>query len=486
MRINLRTVKNLILSGVVLIALSGCGEKTEQSGVIATEKQVARLSMLDEAVTDYEVPVSKPSILTDTYGYEPGETKKAILVSENLPKKFSLRRADNGASVYEGSVKFKFEDPDTGLATGIADFSDYTEEGRYYLETELLGRSLDFSIKTGVYDNLYNEAEKKLQNLKCDTCHLSEIVYENDTSKTRNVSGGWHTDENGGKDVVEGCLAVMDICTAVEYYASSLPDSDENRIPDILELAMYEVEWLKKMQNSETGGVYTSVSYRVDEGATTGKLYVVGETTRATAYYCACMAKYSYTINKYNSIESTKALQAADIAWKCLQVNKDIVDADQMFRASTEMYRATGKYDYKSYVESYLKENADKDYSGRLVLDGAITYLDTQRSTRVEYCTPLMSNFMTRTETFAADSEKSQYLVAVPENPADLLRSVYELAIVEYIISNTSYTGLEEECLHYMLGRNALSEDYINELKTPDDYVKLCIISAKLSSCMGE
>lgn len=478
-----RTVKNSILLAFLAVFLTGCKGGVQETVMPDMVKAPAKLSMLEEPVADYEVLEAKPLIMVDPDGYAISGEKTALTVAKNIPRTYKVRKSEDGTIVYEGTVRFKDDDSTDGLVAGLIDFTDFCEEGKYYLETDLLGRSLDFEISGNKYEAIQERARAFLNNKRCTNCHLADVPFENNLSEYKNVSGGWHTNDSGEKDAVEGCLAVMDICTAYEYYPSLFPDEDGNGFSDIIDDALFEAEWLYKMQNQETGGVYTSVSYQTVSNSENKRLVIGGETTRATAYFCACMAKLSYTVSRVNSAEASKAIQAAGIAWKCLEANKEIVTDDQMFRAAVEMYRATGYDVYYRVVDAYLKENAEKEYESRTVLDGALTYLDSQRRTNVTYCSSLMSNFMSRTEDKVKAADKNRYAVeSIELTSSEILRNAYEMILVEYIISNNAYTSNEEDCLHYLFGRNELSTDLLVNNSTPDDYVKLLCVAAKLAS----
>lgn len=481
-----KLIKNSIVCVLAVTFLAGCGEKSV-SEVTVTEsaKTYSKSSMLSEPSLDYEVPVANPIIIVDMGGYELLDEKTALIVTENIPRSFAVCDSSNDSVVYEGTVRIKAieDEGEDEIDTGLIDFSDFCEPGKYYIKTNLYGRSLDFEVLEGRYQKLFDRAKAGLDNKRCTTCHSEEVPFESNLSEYKDVSGGWHTNNDCEKDVVEGCLAVMDICTMYEYYPALFADSNSDGIADIIDDALFETEWLFKMQNPGTGGVYTSVTYQQVAGSDKKQLVIGGETTRATAYFCACMAKVSYTIGRIDSIYASKAIQAAGMAWKCLEANRGIVSDDQMFRAAVEMYRATGYAAYSDVVDEYLKANSDKEYEGRTVLDGAVTYLDTQRRTNVDYCTHLMANFMSRTEKKVQSADSNRYSVESLElSTSDILRNAYEMILVEYIISSNAYTTNEKDCLHYLCGRNESSRDLLSNDLTPDDYVKVMCVAAKLNS----
>ena len=478
---------NFIAVLMSFLLLCGCGAGSgEQVENIFTKDIEGRKSMLENPSLDYELPGVYPAISVDLTGYEVGRKKIAVLAASRIPAFYEVRDSVTGKVVYEGGVKRKDVRDDSDISVGTVDFSGFNTPGTYYIETEILGRSNDFTIRENIYQELLTDAYSRLRSLHCEGCHAGSVPFEQDKSSTLDVSGGWHTSPAGEKDVVESCLAVMDLCTIYEFYPKIFTDDygsedSGNRIPDILDEASYEVDWLFSMQNKESGGVYASVSLDADKGS--DSLYVRAETTRATAYYCACMAKVSFVFKRFDQNLSGKAMQASVLAWNALEANKNIVDSDQMFMAASELFRLTGQDTYRKTVNDFLSVNAGKPYESRPALDGAITYLSSARATDVGYCTLLMNNLMKLTEGKVADAVASKYLVEADDaDAADVLRTAYEFAIVDYINSSIEYVNGEEDCLHYVGGRNAYSINYFDSIDTPDSLVKIIAVAARLSA----
>lgn len=490
-----RIVATLLAMTVLLsttLFLSACGGTTPGNPAATNQQDSAQVqaqatTMLEEPEILYEKESMRPSILVDLIGYLPESEKVAIIEAPIIPGRFSLINKETGKAVYSGNVKVKECPEDGELLTGIIDFSDVTEEGTYYLEAELVGRSFDFEIKTGIYDSLFRSAFIDLLALKDDSEAEMLVSLEGDDSVKKDVSGGWITGKDKQKDVCEGCLAVQDLMLGLEFYPKAFGDDmgtkkSGNNIPDILDEIMYEAEWLMKMQNPETGGVYTSVSLQKVDLSEEYRLVIMGETTRATAYFCATMAKLSYIVKKYDSKFSVKCIEAANLSWKCLEANAGLVDKTQMFRAAVEMYRATGYKVYKNLIEDYLKANADKDYEERIALDGAITYMSSTRSTNKDYCTKLMEHYMSRTEDKSNSAKASRYLVESGDREENvLLRNMVELAVVNYIISNQEYTTIEENYIHYLCGRNPESVVCTGFNESPDAYAQFIFLAGKLA-----
>lgn len=85
----------------------------------------------------------------------------------------------------------------------------------------------------------------------------------------KEVSGGWHDAGDYGRYVVPGAQTIQDLFMAYEDYPEiwNGPDADNmdipesgNGIPDILDEARYELDWMLKMQDETSGGVYHKVT----------------------------------------------------------------------------------------------------------------------------------------------------------------------------------------------------------------------------------
>lgn len=458
--------------------LSACGTATETAvatSETSTEAGPSRQgSMLEEAEILYEKEEMVPSIMVDQVGYMTGATKQAILKGSVLPDSFLVVDNATGQTVLSGEVE-EMEDWDTEDALyGLADFSSLDEEGSYHLEAELLGVSMDFSISPAIYDDLVAAAVHGLEACKSGDRTEEKVPMESDPSRTLEVSGGFVTSADGQRSAEDGCIAALDLWKVYDYYRESLADVD------LTAYIRYEIEWLNKLQNPETGGVYSSVSFKSDGS---GSLVVIGETTRATAYYAALMAKSSYEFAKTDEKFSKECLQHANLAWSCLEANKDIVSAAQMFRAAVEIYRATGGSDQKKVIDDYLSKHADEDYTDRISLDGAMSYMATSRSVDVTYCTTLMQHFMTKTEAIAGASKNARMFVDLSvTDESEMLRNLAELVEADYILTSREYSDIECNYLHYFAGRNETGSIHEDLSYSPDAYAEFLLLMGRLKT----
>lgn len=477
----------VLIVGIMAVSVfAGCaGENTGE--LLNPINTTSKTTMLDEAEIAYEKEEMLPSIQVDLVGYQSESKKLAILEGSVIPQTFKVVDNSSGRVVYVGQTEKIKEYEDEGIVSARGDFSSITSEGSYHIEAELLGRSKDFEVKDNLYGKLMSECFLAFDGLRCPVLNSEYVSLEANPEEKLEVSGGFKTDEYGGRDVADGCLAIFDLLKAYDYYANSFGDDagiseSGNKIPDLLDEVIFELNWLMKMQNPETGGVYTSVTAKTLEDGSRGEMVVVGETTRATAYYCAAMAKASYSVKKYDEKLSKECLNRADQAWTCLEANKDIVASSQMFRAAVEMYRSTGFAKYKSAIEDYLKVNADKPFEDRLTEDAAMSYMSTSKEVDMNYCTLLMQNFMDETEGIAGRSKDARYLVDEDaEDTASLLRNLSLLVEADYILTSKEYENIEVNYLHYLCGRNPKAKRCDELTYNPDAYAQFLILVAKLS-----
>lgn len=495
--LKMRSFTNFILIIAMAAVLCGCSgqEAVPVSTIPVNPEQPVRelpvetvkesvSGMLGNPDVNFEVPIMYPSVMVNRVGYENDGDKQAIIIAASIPATFRVVDKETGEIAFEGSVKSTDYEMD-GLFAAVADYSDLKAEGTYYIETEILGCSPDFMIGENVYGQLLAETFARLNSLRCDD--VSPIPYENNPSLYEIKSGGWYTNDLKERDVVEGCLGIIDLIIAYEYHPQTFSDKmgiaeSKNKIPDILDEARYEAEWLIKMQNSETGGVYNGISMRQVAGTTDKQLMIVGESSRATAYFCATMARFSHVYNKYDRAFANKCLKAATKAWNCLKSHKGIVTDAQMYRAAVEMYNVTGKDDYRDVVEAYLSKNASAPLESRGLVDAAISYMSSPESTDIKVCRKLMASFLDRTLEKTALARLNPFGVESSELPVgDLLRNADEMVIVDYINTSKQYENNEVAYLDYLCGRNETSTVYVKDFNNPDDCAKLLVLLGRLT-----
>ena len=469
---------------LLLLGMTGCGYAAAPfSGDSGSGEEFTTLGL--EPDFSYEIPVSRPSILVDQLGYAVGSSKVAILEGEDLGESFDVIEAQTGRRVYRGVIDKKGYDDITGSYISYGDFSEFDEIGEYYIRSEIVGRSYSFQIMENPYEELLENACKQYYLNRCgmvlsseyaggaahNACHTREAQLKSDASVKLDVSGGWHMDENGGKNVVQGCQAINSLLMAYELYPGvfgdnlGIPESG-NEIPDILDEIRYEVNWLLKMQDVTSGAVYASVS-TVDNATGGMLLYVDGIHMDATIEFAATMAKFSYLYQNYDWDYANRCLKVADRAYRYAQQYLQDVEEEKYFYASTELYRATGAYGYQGVVLKYLSENPAPDMDNDAVFRGVTTYLATKQKVDVNLCNTMIKILLHEAEDISYASKASKLFVdreKGEEGCAGLLDDVIRLSVVDHIITNHEYTTVLENYLHYFLGRNLNSVSYLDNV----------------------
>lgn len=481
----MRQCKKLICLTLALsFLLTGCGSDVQVADIKPlneNENRMERLSMLEEPSIEYEVNKMYPSIIVSLSGYETTCNKIAVLEGNTFPASFHLIDCETDKIVYIGEIETRECKDDTEVLSAIADFSSYDETGRYYIKADMLGRSKEFFISEIDRKGKVINVLKTIHSYRSES-GMSRLLLEGSDSLSVDADGGYTTDKDGGKDLIVNCLTVMDMLLAYELHPDVFTDDfglseSGNKISDLVDELKYEASWLMKMQNPETGGVYTGVY--IPEGKS--QFVVGGETTKATAYFCAAMARLSLDLNRVDADFSRDCLQAATMAYNCLLANKEIVTAEQLYRAAVEMYRVTGQANYNGVVNGFLATNSKMDYDSRALLDAALSYMSTPRQVNVTFCTTLMQQFMTRTEEKSNAALASRFYVNEGTDASKLLRDATELIVADNIISNQEYENIETNYLQYLSGRNHECIDYTKMLDNPNQYAQLLVLVTELA-----
>lgn len=484
MQKNILREKTISLLLVTVLLLTGCsGLQTQTPSSVEETDEFTSLGLSPEF--DYEVPESLPSILVDQVGYACGSNKLAMINGEEPPEHFVILDAENGREVYTGEIEKKGYDETLGAHISYADFTDFNTPGIYYIQAPSIGCSYAFTIAKEPYEELFLKTFQQYYCNRCgltlsaeiagdaahNACHSREAQMKDEAMIKLDVSGGWHVDEIGSRDVAKGCRTINSLLLAYELYpdafgdAMGIPESG-NGVPDILDEVKYEIDWLLKMQDAKSGAVYASVS-SVDNKTSGYILYIDGITMDATIHFAAAIARFSYLYQSYDLEFATLCLKAADRAYRYAQQYLADISQEQYFHAAAELYRATGGYQYHNVVKTYLEQNPQPDLENDFAFWGCVTYLSTKQAVDMNLCSIVIQDLMRKVETISFASKSSKLLVKTSENQgshAGLLRDMTRLAVVDHIITNHEYATVLENHLHYMLGRNLQSISYLNDV----------------------
>ncbi len=318
----------------------------------------------------------------DQAGYRPGDEKRAVVrIKDKEAGSFEVTDCDTGKTVYNGELVKGPSGGSSGDTVMYADFSQVTRPGRYRIDTDCSGSSYEFDIGEDIYDMPLKDAQRMLYLQRCGTalpegyagdfahkaCHMEKAaIYGGEGSL--DVSGGWHDAGDYGRYTVPAAKAVADLMLAYELYPECFGDDNDipesgNGIPDILDEARYELEWMLKMQRDD-GMVYHKVTGLNFDGVCkadecTEKLYVISPSKTATADLAGAMYMAARIYADIDRGFADRCLVAAGKALDAYMdhigernfVNppdvltgeyKDGNSADELFWAVCEGYRTTG------------------------------------------------------------------------------------------------------------------------------------------------
>ena len=349
-----------------------------------------------------EDTLNRPMITLNQVGFLPDQVKEAVFrkaTDKALDTAYTIVTDDAAKeAVYSGSVTALTSKNESSNETcGYADFTEFKTPGKYKIVGNNSGESYSFEIGNDVYDDLANDTIMMLYKQRCgevlgesgdkfahDACHQNKArIYGQSSTSTIDVSGGWHDAGDYGKYVVAGAQTVSNLFDTYNIYGdvftydNYVTGTDPN-IPDILEEAMWELDWMLKMQTSD-GKVYhkvTTLSFPDNTVKPTDDketLYVCPVSYAATADFAAVMAKAAITLER-EGIATDKAATykaAAINAYAALanmsktsfknpdDINYGLVKTgeypdseldDEYNWASIELYFATGT---KSYLDNF-------------------------------------------------------------------------------------------------------------------------------------
>lgn len=484
---NRRCVRIAVSVLLCIGLITGCAEKNPLSPTAEnTDNEMESLGLSPEF--DYDIPEILPDIMVNQLGYASGSNKIAVFRGENLPDTYDLVNAATEEVVYTGEIEPKGYNEITDENISYGDFTDYNTAGTYYLQADIIGRSYSFVIEDNPYSDIFNAAMKQYYYNRCgltlsselagsaahNACHTKMAKYIEDSASQGatdqiDVSGGWHIDGNGCRDVSGGCQAVTVLLLAYELYGeiftddAGIPESG-NGIPDIMDEIKYEIDWLLKMQDNASGAVHSAVNV-IDNSTAAYQLYIEPVSMESTIRFAATMAKFSYFYQGYDLGFATQCLKAADRAYRFAEKYLDEVSFEEYFCAATELYRATGTYGYRKAAQDYLNSQTEIDMGNDYVFWGCVTYLSTKQKVDMNLCNNVISILLKYVENISFDSKSSKYLTQgnkEQDNNTELLNKMERLAVVDHIITNHEYTTVLENHLHYFMGRNSMSISYLD------------------------
>lgn len=496
------------------------------------------------------VPDTGPRVRVNQVGYLPFGPKGATVVTDSTTPLAWQLKDSTGKVVKSGTSATPAADPTSGQNVATIDFSRYTRQGTGYTLTADGQTSYPFAISDTAFQQLRKDALTVFYTQrsgipilnsiapgygraaghigvapnKGDTavgCQAAASWMDNwtcDPSFTVNVTGGWYDAGDHGKYVVNGGIAVAQLMN--EYERNQLaPDTNRraladgtlrvpetgNKVPDILDEARWELEFLLKMQvpaNTTVTGLtqYAGMAFQkvhdsqwtglpLDPAADPMLREVHRPSTAATLNLAAAAAQGARLFARYDKAFAAKLLTAAQTAYAAAQKNPAVFapDADgnsgggaygdsdvssEFYWAAAELYLTTGKAAYQADVLASPLNTGDvfsvNGFSWNT--PGALGRLDLATvPNRLPGRDKIRASVLAAADKVLALQAKQAYgQPYAPDNAmwdwgsnSDLLNNLQVIGTAYDLTGAAKYRRAVLTGIDYIFGRNALNHSYV-------------------------
>jgi endoglucanase len=345
--------------------------------------------------------VQSQAVAVNQVGYLPGGAKWAALPA-GAGDEFRLVRAGSGEVVLRGRLGAAQTWAPAGQAVRLADFSALAEPGEYELRADGVPTSPRVRVAADAYAALtaaslkafyFNRASTALEARHAgrwarpaghpDTdvrVHASAASAQRPEGTRIASPKGWYDAGDYNKYIVNSGITVYTLLSAWEQFPAlfkaqqlDIPESNDGPrdLPDVLDEALWNLEWMLTMQDPADGGVYHKLTNKSFDGnqmphETRGERYVVQKSTAAALDFAAVMAHASRVFKPFEAQRpglSARMQDAARAAWRWAQANPKAIyrqpadiktgeygDAkldDEFAWAAAELYLTTGEAGYR-------------------------------------------------------------------------------------------------------------------------------------------
>jgi endoglucanase len=331
---------------------------------------------------------SHKKIQINQVGYLSGFPKKFSVTDRNA-NTFLLKNSNDDILLTGSLSKGNYWEP-SGQFVKTGEFSGFSKPGTYTLTIQETGDSIQVAIKdtpVGILRDAlrafyYQRASMDLSELYAGKFHHagghpdSAIKFHKmaDKSGTADVRGGWYDAGDYGKYIVNAGISCFRLLSLYELYPNLIGDDlnipeSKNSISDLLDEVRYEIEWFKRMQDSD-GGVFFKVGTLEWDGfimpdKATQPRYIIGKSTSSTLNFAAVLAMAARIYRTTDKKFSKDCCKRAVAAWNWAIQNPSISQPDEaggtgaygdkylndeFFWAAAELFTTTKKSVYKNFI----------------------------------------------------------------------------------------------------------------------------------------
>ncbi|MGW4819076.1 glycoside hydrolase family 9 protein [Streptomyces sp. NPDC004227] len=492
------------------------------------------VSLLGGVPPEVYEPDTGPRVRVNQVGYLPGGPKNATLVTDAGGKLPWRLRDARGTVVAHGWSAPRGTDVSSGQKAHSIDFGTYRGSGKGFTLVADGETSHPFDIRADVYDQLrldslkYYYTQRSGLPIREDlrpgyarpAGHLNAAPNQGDArvpcqpglcDYTLDVTGGWYDAGDHGKYVVNGGITTWGLLSTYERTLHArtarpaslgdrtlaVPESG-NKVPDILDEARWELEFLLKMQVPAGQPLAGMAHSKIHDEQWTGlpllpsqdpqKRELHRPTTQATLNLAATAAQAARLYEPYDRAFAAKALRAARTAWTAAlahpAVHPDPDDGigggaypddnatDEFYWAAAELYLTTGERQFADHVTESPLHTAD--IFGSVSFDWAATAVPARLDlatvpSRLPGREKVRQSVIKGADKYLATLKAQPY--GMPYAPAN---NVYDWGSNSQILNNArvlaaaydldgavKYRDGAVQSMDYVLGRNALDISYV-------------------------
>ncbi|WP_432152915.1 glycoside hydrolase family 9 protein [Streptomyces tricolor] len=379
------------------------------------------VSLLGGVPPEVYEPDTGPRVRVNQVAYLPAGPKNATLVTDataRLP--WQLRNAQ-GTTVARGLTVPRGVDASSGQNVHSIDFGSYRGRGTGYTLVADGETSHPFDIDAAAYRRLRLDSVKYYYTQRSGIAirddlrpgygravgHLNVAPNQGDANVpcqpgvcdyTLDVTGGWYDAGDHGKYVVNGGIATWELLSTYERSLTArtghpaalgdgtlaLPESG-NKVPDVLDEARWELEFLLKMQVPAGQPLAGMAHHKLHDEQWTGlpllpdqdpqKRELHPPTTAATLNLAATAAQAARLYRPFDKAFAARALTAARTAWQAALAHPDLLAdpndgtgggayndddvTDEFYWAAAELYLTTGERQFADHVLDSPVHTAD-------------------------------------------------------------------------------------------------------------------------------
>ncbi|WP_395839714.1 glycoside hydrolase family 9 protein [Cystobacter fuscus] len=493
---------------------------------------VDNVSLQGGAPPDVYKPDTGPRVRVNQVGYLTHGPKNATLVTEATNALPWQLVNGSGTVVARGSSTPRGVDISSGQNVHSIDFSGYVVAGVGYTLVADGETSRPFDLGGNLYGQLRDDALKFyypqrngieiLGSLRPGYArpagHLGVAPNAGDTAVpcqpgvcdyTLDVSSGWYDAGDHGKYVVNGGISVFQLMNAFErtrYARAAQPFTDGqlaipesgNGVPDILDEARWEMEFLLRMQVPAGKPLAGMVHHKVHDNEWTGlpllphldpkQRELHPPSTAATLNLAATAAQAARLFAPYDPAFARRSLTAARAAWAAALAHpalhaspsdstgggayEDSDVRDEFYWAAAELFLTTGEAPFRDFVLGSPLHTAD------IWSEQGINWREVAALARMDLAmvpSNLPDRAAVRLSVVAGATKYLNTLNAhaygLPYAPADnmfawgstsqVLNNMVVLATAHDITGDKRFADGVAQGMDYILGRNALNISYV-------------------------